>query len=220
MMKSRVSVPLTFFLVPGSLYLLADEQSTDIQSHTDSERNGSWGPPGSSLLAESGTLVPPTCSLLQGPRSLSLPPPPCAHPPFSINMQSVYVQARPRHSSDRQVIKLDVPILSQVFHLRQPEAAQLLGVSLTSLKSACRKLGIDRWPYVRQGDEDVSGESGRRKLETPNTATGSSQQAPAPSVEPSVWGEEEAGDLESVWQLNPPSSSLGDAMDEDWGLLP
>ena len=31
----------------------------------------------------------------------------------------------------------------------QTDAAQRLGISLTTLKQACRKLGISRWPYMR-----------------------------------------------------------------------
>uniref|UniRef100_A0A7S4NPG4 RWP-RK domain-containing protein n=1 Tax=Guillardia theta TaxID=55529 RepID=A0A7S4NPG4_GUITH len=39
--------------------------------------------------------------------------------------------------------------LSKLFHMRQLDAAKHLGISLTSLKSACRRIGLDRWPYER-----------------------------------------------------------------------
>jgi hypothetical protein len=35
------------------------------------------------------------------------------------------------------------------FHLPQPLAARLLGVSVSGLKRECRKLGIPQWPYKR-----------------------------------------------------------------------
>ncbi|EKX44479.1 hypothetical protein GUITHDRAFT_152975, partial [Guillardia theta CCMP2712] len=37
-----------------------------------------------------------------------------------------------------------------LFHLRQGEAANHLGISLTALKNACKRLDIKKWPYVRQ----------------------------------------------------------------------
>mmetsp|Transcript_5937 Transcript_5937/g.12021 ORF Transcript_5937/g.12021 Transcript_5937/m.12021 type:complete len:111 (+) Transcript_5937:2-334(+) len=40
--------------------------------------------------------------------------------------------------------------LSQLFHLSLPDAAARLGISPTALKSACRKLGIEKWPYRRR----------------------------------------------------------------------
>ncbi|EKX47234.1 hypothetical protein GUITHDRAFT_107146 [Guillardia theta CCMP2712] len=33
--------------------------------------------------------------------------------------------------------------------MRQTDAAVSLGISLTALKNACRRLGIRRWPYKR-----------------------------------------------------------------------
>eukprot|EP00960_Hanusia_phi_P052622 761551-Hanusia_phi.AAC.8 len=36
-----------------------------------------------------------------------------------------------------------------LFHLRQIEAAEFLGISLTSLKKACRRVGVSKWPYSR-----------------------------------------------------------------------
>ncbi|EKX49105.1 hypothetical protein GUITHDRAFT_105187 [Guillardia theta CCMP2712] len=37
--------------------------------------------------------------------------------------------------------------------MRQEDAAKFLGISLTSLKKACRMLGIQRWPYARLRNE-------------------------------------------------------------------
>ena len=36
-----------------------------------------------------------------------------------------------------------------LFGRPQPEAAQILGISLTTLKQVCRRLGVTRWPYRR-----------------------------------------------------------------------
>ncbi|EKX49951.1 hypothetical protein GUITHDRAFT_104346 [Guillardia theta CCMP2712] len=46
-------------------------------------------------------------------------------------------------------VELDLSKIKSLFHLRQEEAAKTLCVSLTSLKVACRRLGINRWPYER-----------------------------------------------------------------------
>eukprot|EP00960_Hanusia_phi_P057488 763582-Hanusia_phi.AAC.1 len=32
---------------------------------------------------------------------------------------------------------------------RQADAARVLGISLTAIKNACRKLGLGSWPYSR-----------------------------------------------------------------------
>eukprot|EP00960_Hanusia_phi_P078381 768811-Hanusia_phi.AAC.3 len=45
---------------------------------------------------------------------------------------------------------LSLEDVTSLFHLRQVEAAQLLGISLTAMKKACRRLGVTRWPYSRQ----------------------------------------------------------------------
>lgn len=39
--------------------------------------------------------------------------------------------------------------VSSLFGTPQTDAAQRLGISLTSLKQVCRKLGVARWPYAR-----------------------------------------------------------------------
>jgi len=66
---------------------------------------------------------------------------------------SITVQARRMIGSKRHTydVKLDLQTISPLFARRQEEAAAFLGLSLTSLKAACRKLGIFRWPYTRPG---------------------------------------------------------------------
>ena len=49
----------------------------------------------------------------------------------------------------RPPITVDLDSLKPLFHLPQPEAAKKLGISLTSLKMTCRRLGVNRWPYQR-----------------------------------------------------------------------
>jgi len=39
--------------------------------------------------------------------------------------------------------------LRTLFGMPQPQAAEALGVSLTTLKQVCRRLGLSRWPYRR-----------------------------------------------------------------------
>ncbi|EKX39799.1 hypothetical protein GUITHDRAFT_114049 [Guillardia theta CCMP2712] len=46
-------------------------------------------------------------------------------------------------------VQLTQQDILKLFHVRQTEAAKMLGISLTALKSACRILGLPRWPYHR-----------------------------------------------------------------------
>ncbi|EKX49895.1 hypothetical protein GUITHDRAFT_104293 [Guillardia theta CCMP2712] len=61
----------------------------------------------------------------------------------------VTINARSRHGLLRKIksVQIDLNLLSSMFHMRQDNAARSLGVSLTSLKIACRRLGLSRWPY-------------------------------------------------------------------------
>eukprot|EP00960_Hanusia_phi_P048253 758837-Hanusia_phi.AAC.2 len=66
-------------------------------------------------------------------------------------MQAVFVSPRPRvtngtPSTSHLEIRISLNMLEPLFNLKQEDAAKQLGISLTSLKSACRKLGILRWP--------------------------------------------------------------------------
>ena len=46
--------------------------------------------------------------------------------------------------------------LEALYHMKQHEAAGKLGISITSLKQACRKLNIMRWPYERGNNTNKS----------------------------------------------------------------
>mmetsp|Transcript_42272 Transcript_42272/g.133172 ORF Transcript_42272/g.133172 Transcript_42272/m.133172 type:complete len:157 (-) Transcript_42272:394-864(-) len=45
---------------------------------------------------------------------------------------------------------VDKDTLNMYIHLPQAEAAHKLGISLSALKSVCRRVGLSRWPYKRQ----------------------------------------------------------------------
>ena len=49
----------------------------------------------------------------------------------------------------RPAMQLGYSAVAALFDIPQGEAAQRLGISLTALKTASRKLGISRWPYTR-----------------------------------------------------------------------
>eukprot|EP00960_Hanusia_phi_P050431 760226-Hanusia_phi.AAC.12 len=70
---------------------------------------------------------------------------------------SVIIETRTRTGlvrKDRPVL-VSLDVLQDLFHFRQEVAAGMLGVSLSSFKVACRKLGISRWPYGREGRRTV-----------------------------------------------------------------
>mmetsp|Transcript_27052 Transcript_27052/g.43450 ORF Transcript_27052/g.43450 Transcript_27052/m.43450 type:complete len:463 (-) Transcript_27052:860-2248(-) len=51
----------------------------------------------------------------------------------------------------RPPLKLGLKAVESQFSLPQKDAAASFGISLTAFKQVCRKLGINRWPYRRQG---------------------------------------------------------------------
>mmetsp|Transcript_59737 Transcript_59737/g.122565 ORF Transcript_59737/g.122565 Transcript_59737/m.122565 type:complete len:296 (-) Transcript_59737:46-933(-) len=54
-----------------------------------------------------------------------------------------------RREVDKQVV-IDEKALRSLFHLRLKDAAAHLGICQNSVKTACRKLGIERWPYENE----------------------------------------------------------------------
>ncbi|EKX42877.1 hypothetical protein GUITHDRAFT_111243 [Guillardia theta CCMP2712] len=70
-----------------------------------------------------------------------------------MQLDEVKIVPRPRkHTSPatlQREVTLDAQLLQGLFHVRQEEAAEQLGVCLTSFKAACRRLGIQRWPYTK-----------------------------------------------------------------------
>jgi DNA-binding MurR/RpiR family transcriptional regulator len=64
---------------------------------------------------------------------------------------TVRVVPRSKQDSDstcstNAAVVLNRETLQSMFHMRLPEAAKRLGVSETTLKQVCRKLGVPRWP--------------------------------------------------------------------------
>eukprot|EP00960_Hanusia_phi_P011604 338747-Hanusia_phi.AAC.3 len=53
-------------------------------------------------------------------------------------------------------LSLSLVDIKSLFYMRQSEAATFLGISLTAMKNACRRVGISRWPYSRQRPDVTS----------------------------------------------------------------
>ena len=93
----------------------------------------------------------------------------------------------------RKPISLTIQNVSQYFHMPLPTAAKVLGVSKTSMKQICRRLGIGSWPYKR------GGLSGRFR----SSQSMSGQRTCAPS--------EDGSDSGSTFQINATQGSNGRA---------
>ncbi|EKX51128.1 hypothetical protein GUITHDRAFT_103049 [Guillardia theta CCMP2712] len=65
--------------------------------------------------------------------------------------ETVVIHSRTKSGLIRRdkAVTVSLERLKGLFGSSQESAAQSLGVSLTSFKGACRKLGLDRWPYTR-----------------------------------------------------------------------
>jgi len=60
---------------------------------------------------------------------------------------SVQVFKRGRARNDAKAVSITLEVLQALGSLPLARAAASLGLSSTALKGACRKLGIQRWPY-------------------------------------------------------------------------
>eukprot|EP00960_Hanusia_phi_P010422 305574-Hanusia_phi.AAC.1 len=109
---------------------------------------------------------------------------------------AIFVQPRPREifcSSALPRVEVSPSVLEALFHLRQEDAATALvspgiglghraltcssceqGISLTSFKSACRRIGLSRWPYNRW-EPDSEDESARNKRRRKRRSTRKAQ---------------------------------------------
>lgn len=90
---------------------------------------------------------------------------------------------------------LDLATLQSRFSLPQADAANELGISLTSLKQVCRKLGISRWPYHR-----LAKQGGKRRSKSSKEARGDVAAARA-----SVSHNEQANQFESFSSASSPT---------------
>ena len=71
-------------------------------------------------------------------------------------------EPRSVHSRGRAPLKVDGHAVASLFGRPQHEAAKQLGISLTAIKQVCRKLGIKRWPYMRQKKQGSARAATRR----------------------------------------------------------
>ncbi|EKX38107.1 hypothetical protein GUITHDRAFT_115661 [Guillardia theta CCMP2712] len=142
-------------------------------------------------------------------------------------LQRIAVQARPRHSNKRETVQLSRLLLSQLFHLRQQEAAHHLGISLTSLKTACRRLGLDRWPYTRDRSSSSSSSSSSDDAGEAQTSVdraaldqASEAQEPEPASSPASGDQARPGEtmMEALFGGGEISLDVGDVgtEEEDW----
>ena len=70
------------------------------------------------------------------------------------------------------------PLCSPLFLLRQTEAAKILGIAPCTLKDACRKLGLGRWPWRQQQislHSCAAASAGPPPLLAPDNTAGSSR---------------------------------------------
>lgn len=59
----------------------------------------------------------------------------------------VFKRGKARKHVKEEAVCITRPVLEELSNLPLPTAAARLGLSATALKGACRKLGIQRWPY-------------------------------------------------------------------------
>jgi len=57
--------------------------------------------------------------------------------------------SQPKPEKNRLPAEFSFATIAKHFKLPQTQAAHLMGVSITSIKLICRRLGIERWPYRR-----------------------------------------------------------------------
>ncbi|EKX40546.1 hypothetical protein GUITHDRAFT_113332 [Guillardia theta CCMP2712] len=129
----------------------------------------------------------------------------------------VSVIPRPRSikslSFPREEIKITVELLRPLFSTRQEHAAESLGISLTTLKAACRQLGIIRWPYTRKKSQRVpvshsqAGSSIDAKIREHHVLAESSQGVSAQKVDAPAWASERSGHEHGIYFAEPAASS-------------
>ncbi|EKX48519.1 hypothetical protein GUITHDRAFT_105664 [Guillardia theta CCMP2712] len=143
----------------------------------------------------------------------------------------VLVGARPRRGSNglhehqtTQEVEITGPVIQNLFHMRQADAARILGISLSSLKSACRRLGFPRWPYSRhrptathiddKTDEEASGSTSAAGC-SPASAPGcaNSLQTLLPEFPRITYSPDRVRDREEVAMTTP---CLHEAAGGDW----
>eukprot|EP00961_Rhodomonas_salina_P029968 403748-Rhodomonas_salina.2 len=69
----------------------------------------------------------------------------------------------------RDPVILTQEVLVSMFHHTVPRAATELGISTTALKSACRRLGVERWPTTIGRTEFLTEKGDRMLVESPTS---------------------------------------------------
>jgi hypothetical protein len=59
----------------------------------------------------------------------------------------VYKRGKARKDGKGEAVFVTLKLLDELGALPMARAAEQLGLSVTALKGACRKLGVARWPY-------------------------------------------------------------------------
>ena len=65
----------------------------------------------------------------------------------------------------KQKVKITIDDILARADMSLSEAALSLGISVTTLKKACRLLGVAKWPYTRRGTSYSKSLSKRRKIQ-------------------------------------------------------
>ena len=66
---------------------------------------------------------------------------------MSHSVAHVFKRGKARHDGPTGSVLVSLDVIEQLGSLPLERAAAQLGLSATSFKGACRKLGIQRWPY-------------------------------------------------------------------------
>jgi hypothetical protein len=61
----------------------------------------------------------------------------------------VHKRGKARHNGPTDPVRVSLDVIEDLGSLPLARAAASLGLSATSFKGACRKLGIKRWPYFQ-----------------------------------------------------------------------
>jgi hypothetical protein len=85
--------------------------------------------------------------------------------------------SQPTPTKGRSALRIDAASLENVFGMPLRQAAQALGISITSVKMASRSLGIQKWPYKknRQAGSESTVRITEDNLKTPPSTRASSQ---------------------------------------------
>mmetsp|Transcript_25181 Transcript_25181/g.83148 ORF Transcript_25181/g.83148 Transcript_25181/m.83148 type:complete len:192 (+) Transcript_25181:157-732(+) len=72
--------------------------------------------------------------------------------------KAVKVQSRQFANEASRQIEITPDLLSQHFHESLESAAASIGIGKSTMKVVCRRLGIEKWPYVRKGSRRKPGQ--------------------------------------------------------------